>query len=237
MVQIRPLHDDHEEQAAAQARRWFSIARAVWLDQRAFWRHFRPQVAGRRRGWRLLLSAAGQATLLAFLLSAPVVGVLALSGKEVDWRTFGQGALVGWSAGILFTLLSILFADLATGIVHALLFLPLLMPIGILAFTIEREIAIPTGLILMDVALGIDRGILTGKNPDLSLSLGFGLATIFVIYQAEASGAILAGILAGFILYFSQLWATRQEPDARVRQRLARPPRTTPTQKQPKQTA
>lgn len=224
MVNIQPLHDEHKEPAAGQAKRWLGIARATWLDQRWFWRHFRPQLEGRRRGWKLLLAAAWQATFLALFLSALAGAVLLILSRDVDWLAFGQGALVGWSAGIFFTLLSILCAGLPTGIVHTLLFLPLLTLIGILSFLIEREIAIPAGLVLMDVALGIDRGILTGKDPDLALSIGFGLATIFVLYQAEASGALIAGVLSGFVLYFSQWWAIRQERDARVRQRLARPP-------------
>ena len=221
MVNTQP-HDDALEKLPAARPLLSGIVRGIWLDQVRFWRRIRPQLDDRRQGRKLLLPALLQTTCLSLFLSALAGGALLLILGRVNWLVFVQGVMAGWGASILLALLSLLLSGLAAGVVRVTLFTPVLVLAGILSFIVERQIALPAGLIGLAIAAGIDRGILTGKDPDWFFSVGLSLAAIYV-NRTDLPVALVTGVSVGVSFYFSQLWAVRQEPDATVRQRLARP--------------
>lgn len=220
MVNTQPHNDAQQSQPAA--RRQTGILRGIWLDQLWYWRHILPRLNERRRSWKLLLQALLQTTSLSLFLSGLAGGALLIILGRVNWFTFLQGGMAGWLAGILLVLLSLLLSGPAAGVARMVLFTPLLTLAGILSFTVEKEFALPAGLVGLAIAAGMDRGLLTGKDPDWFLSVGLSLASIYV-NRTDLPVALVMGVLVGVSFYFSQLWAVRQEPDATVRQRLARP--------------
>lgn len=220
MVNTQPHNDALQSQPAAG--RWLSIVRGIWLDQLWYWRHIRPQLNERRQSRKLLLQTLLQTTCLSLFLSGLAGGALLIILGRADWLNFLQGVMAGWGAGILLTLLSLLLSGPAAGVARMVLFTPLLTLAGILSFTVEREVALPAGWVGLAIAAGMDRSILTGKDPDWFLGVSLSLASIYV-NRADLPGALVTGVLVGVSFYFSQLWAVRQEPDAKTRQRLARP--------------
>ncbi len=220
MVNTQPHNDTRQSQPAAGRR--LRIVRGIWLDQLWYWHHIRPQLNERQRSRKLLLQALLQTTGLSLFLSGLAGGALLIILGHVNWFTFLQGGMAGWLAGILLVLLSLLLSGPAAGVARMVLFTPLLALAGILSFTIEREIALPAGLVGLAIAAGIDRSLLTGKDPDWFLSVGLSLASIYV-NRADLPVALVTGVLVGVSFYFGQLWAVRQELDAATRQRLARP--------------
>ncbi|GAB4152093.1 MAG: hypothetical protein Fur0021_16550 [Candidatus Promineifilaceae bacterium] len=221
MVNTQP-HDDALEKPPAARPSPSGIVRGIWLDQARFWRRIRPQLEDRRQGRKLLLQALLHTICLSLFLSALAGGALSIILERVNWPAFLQGGMAGWGAAILLALLSLLLSGLAAGVVRVTLFTPLLTLAGILSFTVERQIALPAGLIGLAIAAGMDRSILTGKDPDWFFSVGLSLASIYV-NRTDLPVALVTGVLVGISFYFSQLWAVRQEPDTTARQRLARP--------------
>lgn len=221
MVNMQP-HDDALEKPPAARTLPSGIVRGIWWDQMRFWRGIRPQLEDRRQGRKLLLQALLHTTCLSLFLSMLAGGALLIILGRVNWLAFLQGMMVGWVATVLLALFSLLLSGLAAGVVRLTLFTPVLALAGILSFTVERQIALPIGLVGLAIAAGMDRGILTGKDPDWFFSVGLSLASIYV-NRTDLPIALVTGVLVGVSFYFSQLWAVRQEPDATVRQHLARP--------------
>lgn len=206
--------------------RLLPVLYSVWVNQLWYWQNVRPQLQGRKVGWIFFLRATIETLVLASLLCGILILCLwGWSGKEIEWFIPFTGAVAGIVLGILISGFSGIVAGVATAVVRVSTLAITLAFIGGLAFSLDnRDVVTGVGMCGISVAVGIDQGTITGRNPSAWLGVGFVLVAL-LLGQTPLITRFIIGIITGVGFYAGHRWAVRQLPDETKRQSLADPER------------
>lgn len=202
---------------------WLQIVCSIWCNQLWYWQNVRPKLRGRKQGWGIFLQTTVGATFIGLILSLVIKSVLTLSETQVNTFTYILGFTMGNFTGITISGLSGVLIGVPTAVPRSAIFIILSTPLGVLAFANpNQEITVFMGMFLVSTAVGIERCVITGQNPDLFLSIGIIISAV-LLQRMTFLANITIGFLLGLGFYMGQRWGDRQVSDVVVRQNLANP--------------